>query len=171
MVGSHLDSEQSADPCLSLSLAWCMYSWVSFEHYAVNLSGGHPKMYRLLCCAGVKESHEIAHMCCQTQGPYLRWKIISLQLNDRVLLIWSWPPVKFIWKKSIRKKNIKRVVFRQDKCLFNRLQRFDEQSAMSVGKVQNWLQWCQDASLLCPDLQSLSWVILLFNSFNSLKEH
>ena len=32
-----------------------------------------------LCCTGVKKSHEIAHICCQTQGQDILWKTISLR--------------------------------------------------------------------------------------------
>ena len=31
------------------------YSWVSLGYFAVNLSGGQPKMYWRLCCTGVKK--------------------------------------------------------------------------------------------------------------------
>ena len=31
------------------------YSWVSLGYFAVNLSGGQPKMYWWLCCTGVKK--------------------------------------------------------------------------------------------------------------------
>ena len=36
-------------------------------------------MYWWLCCTGVKKSHEIAHICCQTQGQHIQWKTISLR--------------------------------------------------------------------------------------------
>ena len=54
------------------------YSWVSLGYFAVNLSGGQPKMYWWLCCTRVKKSHEIAHFCCQTQDQHIQWKTISL---------------------------------------------------------------------------------------------
>ena len=54
-------------------------SWVSLGYFAVNLSGGQPKMYWWLCCTGVKKSHEIAHICCQTQGQHIQWNTISLR--------------------------------------------------------------------------------------------
>ena len=54
-------------------------SWVSLGYFAVNLSGGQPKMYWWLCCTGVKKSHKIAHICCQTQGQHIRRKTISLR--------------------------------------------------------------------------------------------
>ena len=55
------------------------YSWVSLGYFAVNLSGGQPKMYWWLCCTGVKISHEIAHICCQRPGQHIQWKTISLR--------------------------------------------------------------------------------------------
>ena len=51
------------------------YSWVSLGYFAVNLSGGQPKMYWWFCCTGVKKSHEIAHICCQTQDQHMQWKV------------------------------------------------------------------------------------------------
>ena len=55
------------------------YSWVSLRYFAVNLTGGQPKMYWWLCCIRVKKSHEIAHICCQTQDQHIQWKTISLR--------------------------------------------------------------------------------------------
>ena len=50
---------------------YCLYSWVSLGYFAVNLSGSQPKIYWWFCCTGVKKSHEIAHICCQTQGQHI----------------------------------------------------------------------------------------------------
>ena len=57
------------------------YSWVSLGYFAVNLSGGQPKMYWWLCCVytGVKKSHEIAHICWKKKGQHIQWKTISLR--------------------------------------------------------------------------------------------
>ena len=55
------------------------YSWLSLGYFAVNLTGGQPKMYWWLCCTGVKKSHEITHICCQTQGQHIQWKAIYLR--------------------------------------------------------------------------------------------
>ena len=55
------------------------YSCVSLGYFVVNLSGGQPKMYWWFCRTGVEKSHEIAHICCQTQGQHIQWKTISLR--------------------------------------------------------------------------------------------
>ena len=54
-------------------------SWVSLGYFAVNVSGGQPKIYWWLCCTGVIKSHEVAHICCQVQGQHIQWKTISLR--------------------------------------------------------------------------------------------
>ena len=64
------------------------YSWVSLGHFAVNLSGGQPKMYWWLCRTGANKSHEIAHICWQTRVQHMQWKIIFLRwlCNDLELI-------------------------------------------------------------------------------------
>ena len=56
------------------AVEFTLYSWVSLGYFAISLSGGQLKVYWWLCCTGVKKSHEIAHICCQTQGQHLQWK-------------------------------------------------------------------------------------------------
>jgi hypothetical protein len=38
-------------------------SWVSLRHFAVNLTGGQPRMYWRVCCTGVSKWYEIACIC------------------------------------------------------------------------------------------------------------
>ena len=54
------------------------FSWASLEPFSVILSGGQPKMYWWLYCTGASKSHEIAHICCQTQGQHIQWKFFSV---------------------------------------------------------------------------------------------
>jgi hypothetical protein len=48
------------------------------RHFAVNLTGGQPKMYWCLCSTGVRKLYEIAYICHQTQGQHIQWTINSL---------------------------------------------------------------------------------------------
>ena len=56
------------------SVIQCLYLINNLQESLINLYGGQPKMYWWLCCTGVKKSHKIAHICCQTQGQHIQWK-------------------------------------------------------------------------------------------------
>ena len=68
----------SAQICIYLSTFVLIYSWVSLEPFSVILSGGQLKMYWWLYCTGASKSHEIAHICCQTQGQHIQWNFFSV---------------------------------------------------------------------------------------------
>ena len=78
------------------SRVWIVHSWASLEPFSVILSGGQPKMYWWLYCTGASKSHEIAHICCQTQGQPIQWKIFSvwwqcidLELTPSEIYAWA----------------------------------------------------------------------------------
>ena len=75
-------------------------SWVSLGPFSVILSGGQPKMYWWLYCTGASKPHEIAHICCQTQGQRIQWIFFSVwwQCIDLELT-----PVKF--SRHVKPKN------------------------------------------------------------------
>jgi hypothetical protein len=83
-------------------------SWVSLRHFAVNLTGGQPKMYWCLCCTGVSKWYEITCICHQAQGQHIQWTInslwwlcLDLELTPRQIydVIWN-PRIQKPWVRD-----------------------------------------------------------------------
>jgi hypothetical protein len=74
----------------------------TIRDFAVNLTGGQPKMYWFLCCTGVSKWCEIACICHQTHEwtiNSLRWLCLDLELT----------PVKFM--TSYETQDYMRIIF------------------------------------------------------------
>ena len=72
-------------------------SWVSLEHFAVNLSGGQPKCIDYYAVLKWKNLTKLHMLAAKHKINTYNEKLFH---SDDCVSIWSWPPVKFMTSRG-----------------------------------------------------------------------